>query len=104
MCSRAVPKNERCLCDGWAWWGSTEFKPANSSSRTDRALRIHRHRPPAQEAHSDRDAAARRRVDRLAKAATDQMQAALAFLSMIDSEAFEIASGAHETYDPGHPS
>ena len=46
---------------------------------------------PAQEAHSDRDAAARKRADRLAKATTDQMQAALAYLSMIDSEAFEIA-------------
>jgi hypothetical protein len=46
---------------------------------------------PAQEAHPDQDAAARRRADRLAKATTDQMQAALAFLSMIDSEAFEIA-------------
>ena len=46
---------------------------------------------PAQEAHPDRDAAARKRADRLAKATTDQMQAALAFLSMIDAEAFEIA-------------
>ena len=46
---------------------------------------------PAQEAHPDRDAAARRRADLLAKATADQMQAALAFLSMIDSEAFEIA-------------
>jgi hypothetical protein len=46
---------------------------------------------PAQEAHPARDAAARKRADRLAKATTDQMQAALAFLSMIDSEAFEIA-------------
>ena len=46
---------------------------------------------PAQEAHPDRDAAARRRADRLAKATADQMQAALAYLSMIDSEAFEIA-------------
>jgi hypothetical protein len=46
---------------------------------------------PAQEAHPDRDAAARKRADRLAKATTDQMQAALAYLSMIDSEAFEIA-------------
>jgi hypothetical protein len=46
---------------------------------------------PAQEAHPDRDAAARKRADRLAKATTDQLQAALAFLSMIDSEAFEIA-------------
>jgi hypothetical protein len=106
---------------------------------------------PAPEAHPDRDAEARKRADRLAKATTDQMQAALAFLSMIDSEAFEIAftavasdatdgpedeepiplcatcgapvgifpevtfnwrhfrgattaSGAHETYDPGHAS
>jgi hypothetical protein len=46
---------------------------------------------PVHEAHPDRDAAARKRADRLAKATTDQMQAALAFLSMIDSEAFEIA-------------
>jgi hypothetical protein len=46
---------------------------------------------PAQEAHPDRDAAARKRAGRLAKASTDQMQAALAYLSMIDSEAFEIA-------------
>ena len=46
---------------------------------------------PAQEAHPDRDAAARKRADRLAKATTGQMQAALAYLSMIDSEAFEIA-------------
>ena len=46
---------------------------------------------PAQEAHPDRDAAARKRADRLAKATSDQMQAALAYLSVIDSEAFEIA-------------
>ena len=46
---------------------------------------------PAQEAHRDRDAAARKRADRLAKATADQMQASLAFLSMIDPEAFEIA-------------
>jgi hypothetical protein len=46
---------------------------------------------PAQEAHPRRDAAARKRADRLAKAATDQLQAALAYLSMIDAEAFEIA-------------
>jgi hypothetical protein len=46
---------------------------------------------PAQEAHRDRDAAARQRADRLAKATTEQMEAALAFLSMIDPEAFEIA-------------
>jgi hypothetical protein len=105
---------------------------------------------PVQAAHPDRDAAARKRADRLAKATTDQMRAALAFLSMIDPEAFEIAltavaqapddpedeepiplcatcgapvgifpevilnwrhlrgattaSGAYETYDPGHAS
>ena len=42
---------------------------------------------PAQEAHPGRDADARKRADRLAKATTDQMQAALAYLSMIDSGA-----------------
>jgi hypothetical protein len=46
---------------------------------------------PAQEAHPDLDAAARHRADRLAKATTDQLEAALAYLSMIDPEAFEIA-------------
>jgi hypothetical protein len=49
---------------------------------------------PAREAHPDRDAAALKRADRLAKATTDQMQAALAYLSMIDDEAFEIAFAA----------
>jgi hypothetical protein len=46
---------------------------------------------PAQEAHPRLDAAARRRADRLAKATSDQVHAALAYLSMIDPEAFEIA-------------
>jgi hypothetical protein len=46
---------------------------------------------PAREAHPHLDAAARHRADRLAKATTDQIQAALAYLSMIDPEAFEIA-------------
>src|SRR5580692_11074828 len=46
---------------------------------------------PAPEAHPDLDAAARKRADRLAKATTDQIQAALAYLSIIDPEAFEIA-------------
>jgi hypothetical protein len=46
---------------------------------------------PAQEAHPDRDGAARKRADRLAKATADHMEAALAYLSMIDPEAFEIA-------------
>ena len=104
---------------------------------------------PAQNAHPHPDAAARQRPDRLAKASNDQIEAALAYLSMIDAEAFEIAltvvassvddeaedeeaiplcsscgapvaifpelafswhhfrgdaaaSGAHQTYDPGH--
>src|SRR5271156_6738257 len=48
----------------------------------------------APQAHPDRDAAARKRAARLAKATTDQMQSALAFLSMIDPEAFEIAMTA----------
>ena len=46
---------------------------------------------PAREAHPDLDAAARHRAARLAKATTDQLQSALAYLSMIDPEAFEIA-------------
>jgi hypothetical protein len=46
---------------------------------------------PAREAHPRLDAAARHRADRLAEATTDQIQAALAYLSMIDPEAFEIA-------------
>ena len=44
-----------------------------------------------QDAHPDLDAAARQRADRLARATAEQMEAALAFLSMIDPEAFEIA-------------
>ena len=54
---------------------------------------------PSPEAHPDRDAAARIRAERLAKATTDQMQGALAYLSMIDDEAFEIAMTA-VTNDP----
>ena len=46
---------------------------------------------PAQTMHADPDAAARQRADRLARATADQMQNALAFLSAIDPEAFEIA-------------
>jgi hypothetical protein len=49
---------------------------------------------PAREAHPRVEAAARKRADRLAKATTDQFQAALAYLSMIDPEAFEIAMTA----------
>jgi hypothetical protein len=54
---------------------------------------------PAQEAHPDRDDAARKRADRLARATIDHMQAALAFLSMIDPEAFEIAVTATQGLD-----
>jgi hypothetical protein len=46
---------------------------------------------PAREAHRDRDTEARDRTDRLNRATTQEMQAALAFLSMIDPDAFEIA-------------
>ena len=48
---------------------------------------------PGPPAHPDEhpDAAARRRRDRLARATAGDMEAALAFLSMIDPEAFEIA-------------
>jgi len=43
------------------------------------------------------DAAARGRADRLARVTSDQMQAALALLSMLDPEAFEIAFTAVPT-------
>jgi hypothetical protein len=50
---------------------------------------------PGRPGHPDSDphpdAAARRRRDRLARATAEDMEAALAFLSMIDPEAFEIA-------------
>ncbi len=46
---------------------------------------------PDQSAHANPDAAARRRADRLGAATIDQMHAALAFLSVIDGEAFDIA-------------
>jgi len=46
---------------------------------------------PGQHADPNPDAAARQRRDRLAKATADQMESALALLSMIDPEAFEIA-------------
>ena len=41
--------------------------------------------------YADLDAAARWRADRLARATGDETQAALALLSMLDPEAFEIA-------------
>jgi hypothetical protein len=43
------------------------------------------------------DASARKRADSLARAAADQMEAALALLSMLDPEAFEIAFTAVPT-------
>jgi len=46
---------------------------------------------PAPAVHTDLDAAARRRADRLARATSEEMWTALAYLSMIDAEAFEIA-------------
>jgi hypothetical protein len=46
---------------------------------------------PGPDAHPDPDAAARQRADQLARATADQVEAALAYLSMIDPEAFEIA-------------
>jgi hypothetical protein len=45
----------------------------------------------APDAHLHPDEAARRRADRLAKASYDQIETALAYLSMIDPGAFEIA-------------
>jgi len=42
-------------------------------------------------AHANPDQAARQRADRLAKATPGQIEKALAYLSMIDPEAFEIA-------------
>jgi len=46
---------------------------------------------PGRHGHPHPDAAARQRRDQLARATTGQMESALAFLSMIDPEAFEIA-------------
>jgi hypothetical protein len=46
---------------------------------------------PVREAHPDLDAEARKRTDRLNRATTQEMQTALAFLSIIDPGAFEIA-------------
>ena len=62
---------------------------------------------PAREAHPDLDAEARKRADRLNRATTHEMQTALAFLSVIDPEAFEIAFQAvppsHDDPDTGDP-
>lgn len=47
--------------------------------------------PSGNHAHANPDQAARQRADRLAKATPEQIETALAYLSMIDPEAFEIA-------------
>jgi hypothetical protein len=46
---------------------------------------------PVREAHPDRDAEARTRMNRLNRATVEEMQTALAFLNVVDPEAFEIA-------------
>jgi len=46
---------------------------------------------PGVRAHPDPDEAARQRRDRLARATAEEMESALAYLSMIDPQAFEIA-------------
>jgi len=48
-------------------------------------------------AHANPDQAARQRADRLAKATPEEIEKALAYLSMIDPEAFEIAFTAVTT-------
>ena len=61
---------------------------------------------PAREAHPDRDAEARARADRLSRATPEEMRAALAFLSVIDDEAFAIAFQAARPDalpEPGEP-
>lgn len=47
--------------------------------------------PTGNQAHANPDQAARHRADRLAKATAEQIETALAYLSAIDPEAFEIA-------------
>ena len=49
------------------------------------------------DAHANPDQAARHRADRLAKATPGQIETALAYLSVIDPEAFEIAFTAVTT-------
>ncbi len=60
---------------------------------------------PGRQAHPDLhpDAAARQRRDLLARATAQDMEAALAFLSMIDPEAFEIALAAAASRAPQTP-
>jgi hypothetical protein len=53
--------------------------------------------PSGNDAHANPDQAARHRADRLAKATPEQIENALAYLSAIDPEAFEIAFTAVTT-------
>ena len=53
--------------------------------------------PSGNHAHPTPDQAARQRADRLAKATPEQVENALAYLSAIDPEAFEIAFTAVTT-------
>ena len=53
--------------------------------------------PSGNDAHANPDQAARHRADRLAKATPEQIQNALAYLSAIDPDAFEIAFTAVTT-------
>ena len=53
--------------------------------------------PSGNDAHANPDEAARHRADRLAKATPEQIENALAYLSAIDPEAFEIAFTAVTT-------
>jgi hypothetical protein len=59
--------------------------------------------PSGNDAHANPDQAARHRADRLAKATPEQIETALAYLSMIDPEAFEIAFTAVTTADDETP-
>jgi len=53
--------------------------------------------PSGHHAHANPDQAARQRADRLAKATPEQIEKALAYLSMIDPDAFAIALTAVTT-------
>lgn len=55
---------------------------------------------PTQGTHPNPDTAAQQHVDRLAKATAKQTEAALAFLSVIDTDAFEIAVTLSADQDP----
>ena len=59
--------------------------------------------PSGKDAHPNPDQAARQRADRLARATPEQIENALAYLSVIDPEAFEIAFTAVTTADHEAP-